>query len=165
MALEIAYLIAFFYLKIIPMLVSHFTVDVCAVILGVIYIVQDFPHLLQSFGHLVLPTRKSLYSNPRTSVYIVWFFCTRFFLNNQGNEFYGQNMELKPKTNRTLQYFISKQTKSLTSCLCIFSAIRWILELLPCIHKWPSWDMAGAARFFTISSHLTSLWKWAIDIH
>lgn len=73
MALEIAYLIAFFYLKIIPMLVFHFTTDVWAVILGVIYIVQDFPHLLQSFGHLVLLTRKSLYSNPRTSVYIVWF--------------------------------------------------------------------------------------------
>lgn len=63
MTLEIAYLIEFFCLKIIPMLVFHFTIDVYAVILAVIYIVQDFPHLLQSLGHLVLLTKKALYSN------------------------------------------------------------------------------------------------------
>lgn len=150
----------------IPMLVFHFTIDVCAVILGVIYIVQDFPHLLQSFGHLVLLTRKSLYSNPRTSVDIVWFCAQDFSSVIREMSFMDKVLGLSSLlTEQCSTSSQNKQTEALTSSLCIFSAIRWILELLPCIHKWPSWDMAGAARFLNISSYLTLVWKWTIDVH
>lgn len=67
------------------------------------------------FSHLVivLLTKKALYSNPRTSVYVVWFCAQDFPLIIWEMSFailYGRSFRLKLCINRTLQYFISKQT-------------------------------------------------------
>lgn len=109
MTLEIAYLKAFFYLK------NHSYVSLpfyyrcmCCYIGSYLH----FPRLPSSASVIwssCSADQKSFVFKSKNITYCV-ILCTKFFINDLGNQFYGQSFRLKLHVNRTLQYFISKQT-------------------------------------------------------